>query len=450
MGWVNSTDLNVTDEGVGGSNLVLSLAYDGDAGTIYAGLENESQNYFMGNIIGLNASTGGHTSSTPVGDFPYAIVWSAQTHEILSANVYDSNVSIVNDMTNRLVQTLPVGLGPDALAYDSLTGSVYAANYWSNNLSVLIPPPSYAVSFTETGMPPSAGGGVAFNGGSTTPFGADGTLTFDGLTNNTYHYTIRPATGYYELVSSNPGSPITVSGSNVTVSVVFEAIYTVTFTDIGMPPSAGGGVAFNGSAFTPFARGVDGLGVVTFSNLTNGSYRYEIEAGPGYQLVGYFGVGYTQRPSSTVNGSVTVGGIDAGVNAQFEAIYSVAVDVSGIPNGTLWTVEITSTSSRAPTPENWTANSTRPTALFQLPNGTYSYVIMASGYPATTGTFSVNGQAQPVPVTVSSSSSWPAWWVYALIGVVITGIVVGVVIGLMRHRRPPATAASSPPPMSRS
>ncbi|MFZ0699527.1 MAG: hypothetical protein WAN74_05005 [Thermoplasmata archaeon] len=313
------------------------------------------------------------------------------------------------------------------------------------------------VTFTESGMPPAAGGGVAFNGGGLTPFGAGGTLRFGGLVNGSYNYTISAATGYYRLVSSNPSSPVTVSGSGVTVSVVFEAIYTVTVTELGMPPTAGGGVEFNGSGLTPFARNVDGIGTVTFSNLTNGSYSYTIGAGTGYQVV-----------SSTPNSPVVVNGIDATVLVEFEAVFSVTFTQTGIPNGTIWTVEVTRTSTTplaaasggiswvatsiapttpdylAPANMSWSANSTGPTALFQLPNGTYSYVITASGYPTTTGTFAVNGQAQPVPVTVSSNSSGLAWWVCALIGVVIAAIVIGAVIAVMRRSRPPKGSPSPP------
>jgi len=458
VGRVNSTDFNITNVEVvqhsGSTVPIESLVYDGGTGRMYAGGQAypNGSGAIQGVIVGLNSSTGGAISSTPVGYYPFALVWSAQTREILSANAYTDNVSIVDDTTNLVAQTLSVGVGPDALTPDELTGSVYVANYWSNNLSVLIPPPSYAVTFTERGMPPSAGGGVAFSGGSTTPFGADGTLTFDGLTNNTYPYTIRPATGYYELVSSNPGSPITVSGSNVTVSVLFEAIYTLTFTEVGMPRAVGGGVEFDGSLLTPFVRDVDGVSTVTISDLTNGSYPYEVQAAPGYQAVEFVGGtwagGWFLGP--TFNGSVGIDGLDAVVGVTFEAIYPVTFAQVGIPSGSLWTVTVTQTFSRTPTPESWSANSTGPIALLQLPNGTYSYTITADGYPTTYGSFTVDGQALPVPVAVTSSPAGVAGWVYALIGVVIAGMVVGVVIGLMRHRRPPATAASSPPPLSRS
>jgi hypothetical protein len=47
----------------------------------------------------------------------------------------------------------------------------------------------------------------------------------------------------------------------------------------------------------------------------------------------------------------------------------------------------------------------------------------------------VKGQAEPVPVTVSpnSASSGPAWWVWAIIGVVIAIVVVVIVVVLMRR-----------------
>jgi len=463
------------------------------------------------------------------------------------------------------------------------------------------------VTFTESGMPPAAGGGVAFNGGGLTPFDAGGTVRFGSLVNGSYNYTISAATGYYQLVSSNPSSPVTVNGSNVTVSVVFEAIYNVTFTETGVPVGYNWSVTLNGtmktsnttvsSIFFPEPNGtysftvwlancgpdfcfiyyptpsygsvvVNGTAVsvaiayhvpslisftesglphgtnwsVTVSGLTeastvsyiyflalNGTYNYTVASVAGYtsspssgsvtvagqaQTVavtftafapGTFAVTFTEtglspgtewavllggpggttlvstasaitfaEPNGTYtyivsegdswypigngSGSLTVNGAAVGVSVMYAYTWDVSIEQTGIPNGTMWTVEATLTSgspvaSASGLGTSWLASSTGPTALLHLVNGTYSYVITASGYQTATGTFPVNGQpliVPPVTVSPNSSSSGLPWWGYAVIGVVIAGIVVGVVIGLMRHRRPPATAASSPPPMSRS
>ncbi len=296
---------------------------------------------------------------------------------------------------------------------------------------------TYSVTFAETGMPAAAGGGVTFNGGGMTPFSAGGTLTFT-EPNGTYRIAISPGTGY-QLVSPTPSSSVAVSGLGVTVTVLFEAIYSVTFTETGMPTAVGGGVAFNGGEVTPFSPD----GTLTFSALVNGSYSYTISAGAGYQLV-----------SSTPGSPVTVSGSDLTVTGVFEAVYTVTFTQTGIPNGTEWMIQVTLTAD-APVPAgsggvgmSWFANSTGPTAVFLLTNGTYSYLITASGYQTTAGTLPVNGQAESVLVAISanSSSSGLPFWVYVVIGVAIAGVFVGVAIGVMRHRRPPPVAAWSSPP----
>ncbi len=299
-----------------------------------------------------------------------------------------------------------------------------------------------SVTFRERGMPPAAGGGVRFNGGILTAFGAGGLLTFSGLHNGTYNYTIVAAPGY-ELVSSSPASPVDVSGSDVTVSVMFEVPHAVTFTEAGMPTTAGGGVDFNGSGLVHFVPAGGGTGTVTFSGLANGTYNYTLSAGPGYQLI-----------SALPTSPVVLNGTDLAVQVRFEAVYSVTFSQSGIPNGTTWTLRVaqTSTPPRAAasggTETNWSVNATGPSAVLELPNGSYSYTITASGYSAATGTFSVGGQPVQVPVAVSSNASEATVWVYVVIGVVIAGAGVGLAIALRRHRRPPTgdTGPSRPPP----
>jgi DNA-binding beta-propeller fold protein YncE len=201
VGWVNYPALTITSApGIGPSDSVLSLAFDGATATVYAGVEsyNYSQSTIGGSILGLNATVGWSTSATEVGKYPYALAWSAQTQEILSANFVNSNVSLVNDSTNRVVDTLPVGLGPDALACDNVTGSVYVANLWSNNVSVLIPGP-YDVTFTETGLPLGTYWSVTLNG--RTLNSSTSAITFP-EPNGTFAYSIGSVIGYAATPSS--------------------------------------------------------------------------------------------------------------------------------------------------------------------------------------------------------------------------------------------------------
>jgi hypothetical protein len=71
------------------------------------------------------------------------------------------------------------------------------------------------------------------------------------------------------------------------------------------------------------------------------------------------------------------------------------------------------------------------------------------GTPAIANSVSVTycGTQTP-PESASPSIFGLPWWVAVLVGAVITLVMIGVVIGLMRHRRPPRAAISPPPPSS--
>ena len=281
------------------------------------------------------------------------------------------------------------------------------------------PPSTYTVTFTETGMRPAAGGGVAFNGGPSTPFGGRGIEVVSSLANGTYDYTIAAGTGY-ELLSSTPSSPVTVNGTDVRVTVTFVELFSVTFTETGMPPGAGGGVAFNGGSTTPFGGG-DNL---IFGGLVNSSYAYTVSAGTGYQVV-----------SATPSSPVTVSGSNGTVTVTFEAIFGVTFIETGLPNGTAWSVTFDGSTRAASAPSS--------IAFVGVLNGTHTYSVAdVSGYTSTptTGaptTTTVKGAPVTVGITfvaASPSSGTPPPFVYAIIGILVGGALILLALALMRRR----------------
>ena len=137
----------------------------------------------------------------------------------------------------------------------------------------------YPVTFTETGMPSAAGGGVAFNGGETTPFGLGGTLTFM-VEPGTYSYVVTAGSGY-QLVSALPGSPLEVSSPGANVNVVFEKLYTVTFTESGVTSGNQWTVQLN-----RVTENANAPTSIVFTE-TNGTYAFSASS-----------AGYTATPSS--------------------------------------------------------------------------------------------------------------------------------------------------------
>ncbi len=358
---------------------------------------------------------------------------------------------------------------------------------------------TYAVTFSETGMPTAAGGGVSFDGGVTEAFTSGGTLTFPGLANGNYPYVIMAGTGY-QLVSSSPSSPVTVSGANVGVSVTFEELFSVTFTETNLPTGTPWSVTLDSAAASGSAPSS-----ITFIE-PNGTYAYTIEAIPGWTTSSHSGsvtvtgaavnvsvvwtqVSYTitftetSLPSGTswsatlnavtkdstgstitftepngtyayslgavpgwttsgYTGSVVVNGTAVGIAVPWaEFTYSVTFTEIGLPSATSWSVTLAGSSR----------SSTTDSIVFTEPNGTYTYAANPVGayyvQSGGNGTFTVHGATQSFSVTyatTTSSSSFP--WIWVIIGVVIAGVVAGIAIGLIRHRRPPADRGASPPP----
>jgi len=434
VGQVNSTDFNVTNVQVvhhsGSTVPIESLAYDGGTGRMYAGGEAypNGSGAIQGVIVGLDSSTGAAISSTPVGDYPFALVWSAQTGEILSANAYTDNISIVNDATDLVVQTLSVGVGPDALTCDELTGSVYVANYWSNNLSVLIPPPRYAVTFTEAGLPLGTPWSVTLNGTSRSGMGSS--IAFSDLPNGTYVFAVPPVGRYL----NSPGTGLAVvSGSSISVGIGFYQMnpgtYLVTFTQSGLPLGRAWEASIDTRSFTQYAISY-GPGVTLA--IQNGTSTWSVSSNGSYD------------PWPVSQGSVTVDGQNVTISVDYTFTYSITFEQAGIPNGTTWEIQVTNSSLGW----SWFQSSAGPTATFSLPNGTYSYVIIASGYQTTTPEpFNVNGHAKTLPsaaVSLSSSSSGLPWWIWVMIGTVAAAIVV-IVLAVVTRRKPPAAQAGPPP-----
>jgi hypothetical protein len=292
----------------------------------------------------------------------------------------------------------------------------------------------YPISFTESGLPGGTSWAVTLNG--TTESSATPAITFN-EPNGTYGYTVGSVSGY---ASSPSSGSVTVAGSSQTVVVTFTAFapgtFAVTFTESGLPQGALWYANLTGEP------SMSSTGTTIAMSLQNGTYSYTLaSSNPSWVAV-------------LATGSVTVAGASVSVDTAFAYASEVTFQQAGIPNGTVWTIQVTLTSGPPVTAASglagmsWFANSTGPTAHLNLVNGTYTSVITASGYQTTTtGPFTVNGQSKtlpPVAVSPSPSSSGLSWWVWVVVGVVIVVIVVAVVVVVMQ-RKPPATPPGPPP-----
>ncbi|MGA8664920.1 MAG: thermopsin family protease [Thermoplasmata archaeon] len=167
----------------------------------------------------------------------------------------------------------------------------------------IVVPPTYTSTFTETGLPAGSNWSVTLN--SVLQY-SDGTatVTFTGLSNGAYSFTVTAVSGYTANVTSGM---VTVSGADTSNEIGFTAVtpatYTVTFTETGLPSGTSWTVTLAGTPNTETTASI------SFSGLVNNTYAYTIGTVTGY----------TSSPTSS---SVIVAGTSPTVTVAFTATSS--------------------------------------------------------------------------------------------------------------------------------
>ncbi len=257
------------------------------------------------------------------------------------------------------------------------SGSVSVSGH-SVVVNVTFTPPTWNVTFTETGLPSGTSWNVTVNGTQKSSSGP--TIVF-AEPNGTYPFSVTPLPNYTVAPQSGP---VTMDGAPVNVPVVFTyspTNQTVTFTETGLPTGMTWSVTLGGTAH--FSQGSP----LTFS-VPNGRYPYTVGPIAGYQA---------QPP----NGSVVVDGAPVGVTivfALFHAHYLVTFFESGLPNGTAWSVTVAGTL--------W--SSTGLPIIFPEPNGTYRFTVTPiPAYLADppSGNLTVDGSALVEEITFTPFSA---------------------------------------------
>jgi hypothetical protein len=165
----------------------------------------------------------------------------------------------------------------------ALLGSV-AVRGASATVTLRFVPVTYAVTFTETGLPASASWAVAI--GPTSARGPSPSLAL-AEPNGSYAYDVFPVAGYRTTYTGT----VVVSGTGPMVSVTFAMVtYALTFQESGLPTGTNwsvtlqvvgpGAIAPGGSSATLWS---DGAAAVTFQ-VANGTYSYSTSAA-GYLTV---------------------------------------------------------------------------------------------------------------------------------------------------------------------
>jgi hypothetical protein len=250
---------------------------------------------------------------------------------------------------------------------------------------------TYGLLFEETGLAAGTSWSVAVTPLNQTPelpvtiVSTTPSVQFQ-VPNGTFDFLVNPLTDYRLVNTTGPpephnwtnvnGSQVILNGTAETVLVTFIPLYSVVFTETGLPAATVWSVDVNGTTHTSSAGGT----TVAFE-LENGTYPYAIGSLPG--------------ENTTWTGLLHIDGAGAQVAVPFTPFtYPVVFDESGLRPGTPWSVTVGSV----------TGSSTGPSATVELVNGSYTWQIdPVPGYTVDRPSGVVDVDASGARLTVSFS-----------------------------------------------
>jgi YVTN family beta-propeller protein len=443
------------------------------------------------NLSVINDTTNSVIGTVPVGENPAGLAYDATLGEIFVANDGSNNISVVNASTDVVTGNVTVGASPWGVAFNSRDATVDVGNYLDGTLSI-VSPVSYPVSFHEVGLP----GGVGWYLNVTGQAGifASGTTATIGLGNGTYNYTIATSDKQYQPLDAS--GAFTVAGHQVVENSTFTLVtYTVTFTEVGLPLGVNWSVTIRGSTWATVATQVnlsepngtfgysvassdlryranpsEGYGVVRglaiylgidfqdvvysvtfvesglapttgwFANVTGQPPTYSTGANVSLFLTNgtyNFTIGSTDKTYFAIGGSLTVNGAPTYVSVTFSRIvYTVTFTESGLPTWALWTVVV-----------NGTIGSGSGPLVFELPNGTFPWVVetVPANYTAapTEGVIMVCGGSTSLQVVITlavqmhpgTAPRLTSPWVWVATAAITATALAATVLAVRRRKR---------------
>jgi YVTN family beta-propeller protein len=282
-----------------------------------------------------------------------------------------SNVGLHHDFFNYTLSAEATGYITQTILVVVTPGNVTPVAF----VLVAKSPPTYTVTFVESGLPSGTNWSVTLDG---TKWATALFVIMFSEPNGAYPYTVGLVTGYASTPSS--GS-VTVSGANTGVLVNFTPLRTVTFTESGLPSRSNWSVALNGTVRSSSSA------AIAFSE-PPGKYPYAVTPATGYAVNG------------SRTGNVTVNGKNVSVSVVFRSTtpptYDLTFEESGLPAGTNWSVTLTAASPGLtievlPSLARWSHGATM--IVFNVSVGNYTYSVASLTYQAAPGTVSVSGTA---------------------------------------------------------
>lgn len=260
---------------------------------------------------------------------------------------------------------------------NSENGSVLV-NGGETNVSVPFHLVTYSITFNETGLPASKHPkSWSVSVGNTIVNSTSTSISFE-VGNGTYTYLIRGPSGFWVSSVLAPEGTFVVNGASIEQGVVFlkGATGHITLHEVGLGSGTKWCVTIGAQLCSKTPR-------ISLSDLTPGTYSYDIRAVPGLQTL----------PTQGKNQLPTSGSISLAHSALIRVAFAYAVTFTetGLPAHTLWVVKAGHT----------TTNSTTNTIVIYLTNGTSAFHVgKLTGYSAAPAAGGVKVAGAPLSVSI--------------------------------------------------
>ncbi len=241
-------------------------------------------------------------ATIPVGTTPEGSAYDPSTTYIYIVNSASDTVSEINGSTNRVVANISSANDPNSATYDPSNGFIYIGEWNTGDIQEIPYAGSSQVTFNEIGLPEHSLWFANITGHLNGPIASPSYSIF--LKNGTYLYTI--ATSNKTFKPTPQSGHFEVKGAPVSQLVLFTMLYSVTFTESGLPSGTAWYVNFSNAMESGPITGTS----YSFS-LTNGTYSYTVSKVSGLSV----------SPSS---GSITVNGSSISIAVTFSPVKKVS------------------------------------------------------------------------------------------------------------------------------
>ncbi len=213
----------------------------------------------------------------------------------------------------NLTEPTGVALAPNGILWIADSANNRVLGYGTP--TSITSPANYSLTFRESGAPPGVGWSVTLNGTTLTGRSPEIAAT---VTNGTYPWSIATPPAGYRMMGVGSGS-VVMDGAPRTVDVVFEAVFTITITESGLPAGAMWSVTFNGSLANSTSPTIE---IVA----PNGTYPYAVSSSAA---------GYGASPGA---GTYTVSPSNTSLTVRFSTTAGAGASVFGLPPIVLYAI----------------------------------------------------------------------------------------------------------------